>query len=639
MSDDKTNAPVATPDAAPVANREDAPAAAPEAAKEEAAAAPVESKVAESDAAPAPAPAPEETQAKSDDKSAQDKPENPSEPPADDLDVAMTDAPEAGKTPAADVEMKDEASEPDQVEASAPAAAADAPVPATTPKPNKAKGGRKSVGASEGKGKKLNRKASKAKILHTDAEPGQHYFVKLKGFPQWPVVICDEDMLPAQLLKTRPVSAKRADGTYRDDYADDAKKVVDRTFPVMYLHTNEFGWVHNAELIDLDPDTVQDAKTEKMRKDLQAAHDLAAENNDLDFYKGVLQQFQEDLIEQEKTKAAKAAATPKSKKSKAVAAVDEDDDVDMAEAGEDEDEQPIVKEKKPKKRKAEEAAETPQRSESVKKPKIKLTTNSTPKPANGTTPTPSKAAKSVADKTAKAKAKKPKETEEKKVVEEKVATPKEPELSPEEKHVRKEKEVLFLRHKLQKGLLSRDQVPKEEEMKSMSDFLAKLESLADLEVSVIKATKINKVLKAILKLDSASIPKEDEFQFKSRSQALLDKWNKLLAADAPAAGESAPAAAPAAANGVNGTTKVVVSLSKDEAAVANGVQPQAEDDAAAKTTKDDEVVKDAEEEKESESKKSDQASEKADKTDAGAEEQVADDGPATAAAESVETTA
>jgi len=275
MSDDKTNAPVATPDAAPVANREDAPAAAPEAAKEEAAAAPVESKVAESDAAPAPAPAPEETQAKSDDKSAQgtaclchqtrtrpahaphlrvsagpppsancrparlDKPENPSEPPADDLDVAMTDAPEAGKTPAADVEMKDEASEPDQVEASAPAAAADAPVPATTPKPNKAKGGRKSVGASEGKGKKLNRKASKAKILHTDAEPGQHYFVKLKGFPQWPVVICDEDMLPAQLLKTRPVSAKRADGTYRDDYADDAKKVVDRTFPVMYLHTNE----------------------------------------------------------------------------------------------------------------------------------------------------------------------------------------------------------------------------------------------------------------------------------------------------------------------------------------------------------------------------------------------------------------
>ena len=223
------------------------------------------------------------------------------------------------------------------------------------------------------------------------------------------------------------------------------------------------GWVHNAELIDLDPDTVQDAKTEKMRKDLQAAHDLAAENNDLDFYKGVLQQFQEDLIEQEKTKAAKAAATPKSKKSKAVAAVDEDDDVDMAEAGEDEDEQPIVKEKKPKKRKAEEAAEaslastltsrpphhrqtrltlvppqTPQRSESVKKPKIKLTTNSTPKPANGTTPTPSKAAKSVADKTAKAKAKKPKETEEKKVVEEKVATPKEPELSPEEKHVRKE---------------------------------------------------------------------------------------------------------------------------------------------------------------------------------------------------------
>ena len=94
-------------------------------------------------------------------------------------------------------------------------------------------------GSSGAKGKTLNKKASKARILHTDAQPGEHYFVKLKGFPQWPVVICDQDMLPATLLKTRPVTAMRGDGTYRDDYQDGAKKVADRTFPVMYLHTNE----------------------------------------------------------------------------------------------------------------------------------------------------------------------------------------------------------------------------------------------------------------------------------------------------------------------------------------------------------------------------------------------------------------
>lgn len=82
----------------------------------------------------------------------------------------------------------------------------------------------------------------------------------------------------------------------------------------------------------------------------------------------------------------------------------------------------------------------------------------------------------------------------------------------------------------------------------MSEFLAKLETFPDLEVSIIRATKINKVLKAILKLET--IPKEDEFQFKPRSQTLLDKWNHLLAID-----DGAPASASAPANGINGASK------------------------------------------------------------------------------------
>ena len=64
----------------------------------------------------------------------------------------------------------------------------------------------------------------------------------------------------------------------------------------------------------------------------------------------------------------------------------------------------------------------------------------------------------------------------------------------------------------------------------------------------MRATKINKVLKNILKLDS--IPKEQEFEFKKRSQSLLDKWNKILAADAAAA-PAAPTTT--STNGVNGT--------------------------------------------------------------------------------------
>lgn len=107
-------------------------------------------------------------------------------------------------------------------------------------------------------------------------------------------------------------------------------------------------------------------------------------------------------------------------------------------------------------------------------------------------------------------------------------------------------------------------------MQSMSDFLVKLEGFPDLEASIIRVTKINKVLKAILKIPE--IPKESEYNFKSRSQVLLDKWNSILAAD-PLPAESA------AANGVNGTSGEGAKESQEPTNGVNG------DSAAAKETK------------------------------------------------------
>lgn len=98
---------------------------------------------------------------------------------------------------------------------------------------------------------------------------------------------------------------------------------------------------------------------------------------------------------------------------------------------------------------------------------------------------------------------------------------------------------MFLRHKLQKGLLAKDDSPKESDMKAMSEYVTKLESYADLEVSIIRSTKINKVLKAIIKLPA--IPLEDEFHFKDRSSSLLNKWNQIL--------DSAPESAATNGNG------------------------------------------------------------------------------------------
>jgi hypothetical protein len=249
-----------------VENKDDANQSAAADAQKEAPAA--ETKVAaepEAEPAPAPAPAAAEATEESSDKAAEGKQGHDSAScmpprvqastmplplPLLTLDLAPSSA--SAEKPAEqaeekpDVEMKDEAApaepEPQAADAAETAEAEQAEqqsVADADAEADKSKGKRKSIGGSSAKAKKLNKKASKPRMLHLDAKPGDHYFVKLKGFPQWPVIICDEDMLPASLLKSRPVTAKRADGTYREDYADGGKNVADRTFPVMYLHTNE----------------------------------------------------------------------------------------------------------------------------------------------------------------------------------------------------------------------------------------------------------------------------------------------------------------------------------------------------------------------------------------------------------------
>jgi len=88
--------------------------------------------------------------------------------------------------------------------------------------------------------------------------------------------------------------------------------------------------------------------------------------------------------------------------------------------------------------------------------------------------------------------------------------------------------VLFLRHKLQKGLCSKENPPTADEMPSMVDHLNALETFQDLEPSIIRETKAAKLLKVILRTD---IPRDDEFKFKERCQKLLAGWTSILAGD------------------------------------------------------------------------------------------------------------
>lgn len=103
---------------------------------------------------------------------------------------------------------------------------------------SKGKKRKSSAGIPEHKAK-ANRRKSQTRPTNLHAKPGEYYIARLRSFPAWPSIICDEEILPQSILDSRPVSAMRPDKTYREDYADGGKRAHERTFPVMFFGTNE----------------------------------------------------------------------------------------------------------------------------------------------------------------------------------------------------------------------------------------------------------------------------------------------------------------------------------------------------------------------------------------------------------------
>lgn len=89
------------------------------------------------------------------------------------------------------------------------------------------------------------------------------------------------------------------------------------------------GWVQNTALSELTAEKARESITDKMRKDLKAAFELAAEQNPVDHYKEILKKFQEEQLGLDWNQAAATAKKPKKGKAKAAEA---DDDVDMDDA-------------------------------------------------------------------------------------------------------------------------------------------------------------------------------------------------------------------------------------------------------------------------------------------------------------------
>ncbi|KAJ5424860.1 hypothetical protein N7445_010833 [Penicillium cf. griseofulvum] len=480
--------------------------------------------------------------------------ENPTDSKSEDVTVsedkpaeteAATDKTDA-EAEADKTASTDEAPEAKADGETAEAAPADAEAAPAEPNgtPASAKKSSKNRRTSTGATQKLSRKKSQSRITHLDAKPGQTYLARLRSYAPWPAIICDEDILPPSLLETRPVTAMQKDGSYKGEYGDDGRRAHERTFPVMFFDTNEFAWVPNTNLTPLDPAECKDISEKNKTKSLINAYKVASEGHNLQYFKKLLNDHQAAIDQEEaefeaqeaEKAAAKAAKEAKKGKRKSKGA---ETDVEMEDA--DDSKKSKTPSKKRKKdvetdAEAEKPAKTPKSNTKLKLTTPKAPTEEKKTPASKTKKAPAKkgkaapAASEEGDSADAKESEKPIDPEELRKKKEKEST--QSPFSPEESdQASLYLTVLFLRHKLQKGFISRDQPPKEDEMASMATYFDKLEKHSDLEVSIIRSTKINKVLKMIVKLNS--IPRDEEFNFRHRAMNILSSWKNILDADTP----------------------------------------------------------------------------------------------------------
>ncbi|KAL5507466.1 hypothetical protein ACEPAH_6922 [Sanghuangporus vaninii] len=109
--------------------------------------------------------------------------------------------------------------------------------------------------------------------------------------------------------------------------------------------------------------------------------------------------------------------------------------------------------------------------------------------------------------------------------------------------------VKDLRHKIQRAFLGKTP-PKSEDMQGLSELFTQVEQL-NVEIKYLQYSKIGKVMRHISALDKEKVPRDEEFRFKERAQALVNKWHTYLkpngTAESTKDNETAPP--PSTANG------------------------------------------------------------------------------------------
>ncbi|KAJ6503736.1 hypothetical protein C8R45DRAFT_973612 [Mycena sanguinolenta] len=352
---------------------------------------------------------------------------------------------------------------------------------------------------------------------------------KIRGFPPWPGMVVDPETVPAAVSKERPTSKKSL------------------AYAVRFFPAGDYAWLGSKELSRL------------------TIPQINAFINDTNRKAGDLKEGYKKALDPTAWEEEQAANPPAGKKRKTKVKKRGDDDEEDDELGDDVEEDAEAEEgedddKKSKKRKR---AASPAPKSKPKQPKA-----AAGKAKKGGKAKKSKAAVESEDDAAADEGEGEDEAERK---EERPSKKSKGSANAEDVNTKLESDPEALkvrewRHKLQKTFLSSNKaLPKEDEMPTVDALFTTVEGYQNMNIGYLTFSKIGKVMRHIHLLDAAKVPRDDEFHFRDRAKALVDKWHEILNSNsttkaAEADGAEGEDAAAANANGMaqmdlNGTAE------------------------------------------------------------------------------------
>ncbi|KAI0319121.1 hypothetical protein OF83DRAFT_852458 [Amylostereum chailletii] len=337
----------------------------------------------------------------------------------------------------------------------------------------------------------MSKKGSKAP-KDTSYEYRDVVLAKVRGYPPWPGMVVDPSSLNSDVLKERP-SNKKAN-----------------FYCVRFFPKGDHAWLVSKDISRLLLHEIQAYVNEPFKKSGEL----------LEGYRIALDPTKwEAEFEAERAQAAEEEAN---------AEVDQLDDAEAdGDADGDDDDKP-----KPKKRKRDSEAAS---SKAKSKAKVKKG-SSEPASAASKKKAPTKGRKSGGNKS---KDTVESEDDGERAEADEDAGPSKHTSPPPTKKAKREKDegplakdpqaalVKDWRHKLQKTFLSDNKDPKPEDMPGCDELFKTIEQYENMNIDYLAYSKIGKVMRHIHLQPQEKIPRDDEFNFRLRAKALVDKWSTI----------------------------------------------------------------------------------------------------------------